>query len=67
MDNKIGSTLADLRKKRGISQEKLAKDLDISVSSVRKYEYGERTPNDDTKMIIAKYYGKTVGELFFGE
>lgn len=49
------------------SQVEVAKDLGIGVSSLCMYETGERIPRDEIKERIAKYYGLTVGFLFFGE
>ena len=49
------------------SQSSVAKDLGIGVSSLCMYETGERIPRDEIKERIARYYGSTVGALFFGE
>lgn len=49
------------------TQSKVAKDLGLSVSSLSMYESGERVPRDEIKERMARYYGKTVGALFFGE
>ena len=43
----------------------VAKELGISHSSLVKYEKDERTPRDEVKKKIAKYYGKTVSYIFF--
>lgn len=48
-------------------QSVVAKDLGIGISSLCMYETGERIPRDEIKERIAKYYGLTVGFLFFGE
>ena len=45
----------------------VAKALGISVSALSMYELGERVPRDEIKEQMAKYYGLTVGFLFFGE
>lgn len=49
------------------TQASVAKDLGIGISSLCMYETGERIPRDEVKEKIAKYYGCTVGTLFFGE
>lgn len=49
------------------SQSAVARDLGIAVSSLCMYESGERIPRDEIKERIARYYGSTVGALFFGE
>ena len=60
---KIGQKLIKLRGTK--SREQVAVDLGISYSAVVSYELGERTPRDEIKIKIAKYYGVDVGELFF--
>ena len=61
----MGSKLRELRGER--SQAEVAKALMISDSALSAYETGERIPRDDVKRRIAKFYGKTVGEIFFDE
>ena len=61
----IRQRLVDARGKK--SQTEVAKDLGISVSSLSMYESCERIPRDEVKEQRAKYYGVTVGFLFFGE
>lgn len=58
----------DLRALRGDrTRETVAADLHISVSAIAMYENGERIPRDEVKIALAAYYGKSVGDLFFGE
>lgn len=59
----IGKKLAELRGER--SQEKVARDLGISVSALSMYEQGNRIPRDEIKIKIADYYGQTVQSIFF--
>lgn len=49
------------------SQTEVAKGVGISVSALSMYESGERIPRDEIKEQLARYYGMTVGFLFFGE
>lgn len=57
-----------LRQARGDQpQKKVADDLGISTSALSMYESGERSPRDDLKVRIARYYQTTVGALFFNE
>lgn len=37
----------------------------ISVSALQMYENGKRIPRDPIKVRLARYYGKTVQEIFF--
>ena len=46
---------------------KVAKETGISISALSMYESGDRIPRDEIKERLAKYYGTTVGSLFFGE
>lgn len=55
-----------LRELRGdMSQEKMAKELGITKSSLAMYERNERVPRDEVKIRIANYFKKTVQEIFF--
>lgn len=55
-----------LVKLRGVqSREDVAKAVGISVSAISMYENGERVPRDDIKVQLAKYYNRTVQEIFF--
>ena len=55
-----------LRELRGsMTQEEMAKRLNITKSSLAMYERNERVPRDEVKIRIAKYFGKTVQEIFF--
>ena len=57
-----------LRKLRGTrTREKVAAALHISVSALAMYENGSRIPRDEIKVALARYYGTTVGELFFDQ
>ena len=49
------------------SREEAAKEMGISVSALTMYELGQRSPRDEIKVRIARYYGTSVGGLFFYE
>ena len=51
----FGTTILEKRKILKISRDKMAKDLGISVSSIRFYERGERAPNFVIHNAIQKY------------
>ena len=66
MDTKeIGSRLRDLRGDR--SQQEVADALGLTAMAISSYERGERTPQDEIKIRLAEYYGKTVQEIFFAQ
>ena len=62
MDNEL---LRELR--GGKKQEEIAKDIGITKSAWAMYERGERIPRDEVKVKIAKYFGRTIEELFFAK
>lgn len=61
----IGKKLVELRGEK--SQETVAKAVGISVSAIGMYEKGNRIPRDEIKIKLAKYFGKSVQEIFFTE
>lgn len=64
MDN-IAKKLVELRGEK--TREEVAKAIGVSVSAVGMYENGERIPRDFIKIRIAKYYNRSVEEIFFTE
>ena len=60
-----GKRLRELRLARGISAAALADEIGVTESAVFFYEAGERTPRDDKKVAIAKFFGVHVAEIFF--
>lgn len=60
---RIGIIISDLIGDR--NRKTVAEDLDISLSALNMYIRGERIPRDEIKLKIAKYFGKTVDEIFF--
>lgn len=64
MDAKlIGARLKDLRGDR--SQKEVADAIGVEVMTISNYERGERTPQDEIKVRLADYFGKTVQDIFF--
>lgn len=63
----VGRRIQSLRKKENLSQQKLADDLGVSVSTITMYENGMRTPRDEVKVKIAKRFNLTVEQIFFTE
>ena len=52
----FGRKWSELRKTKGLSQEQLATDLNISQSSVSNYESGLTKPDTDILQKIAEYF-----------
>lgn len=59
----IGEKLKKLR--GGKKSKDVAKAIGITVSALSNYENDYRIPRDETKRKIAKYYKKSVEEIFF--
>ena len=59
----IGTMLKELRGEK--SQNEVASALGVTAMAVSQYERGERVPNDNMKIKIASYFGKSVEELFY--
>lgn len=59
----IAATLRNLRGEK--SRREVADAIGVTVSALQMYETGYRIPRDETKVRIAEFYGKTVGEIFF--
>ena len=55
--------LRELRKSRGISQLKLAMDLNTSQNTVSRYETGEREPGIGELIKIADYFEVSIDYL----
>ncbi len=55
--------LKEIRKKRGISQLKLAMDLNTNQNTISRYETGEREPGINELIKIAEYFGVSIDYL----
>ena len=55
--------LKELRKKKGISQLRLATDLNTTQNTISRYETGEREPGIDELIKIADYFNVSVDFL----
>jgi len=59
--------LQELRKQKGLTQEKLAESLYVSRTAVSKWESGRGYPNIDSLKAIAGFFEITIDELLSGE
>lgn len=59
--------LQELRKKRGLTQEELAKALYVSRTAISKWESGRGYPSIDSLKEISKFFSVTIDDLLSGE
>lgn len=55
--------LREIRRRKGISQLKLAMDLNTSQNTISRYETGEREPGINELIKIADYFNVSVDYL----
>ncbi|MEK3917247.1 helix-turn-helix domain-containing protein [Paenibacillus sp. FSL H7-0331] len=60
---KFSESLRTLRKARGISQSKLATELDIPESNIRRYESQNDTPNIERLKQLGDYFKVSIDKL----
>lgn len=65
--NEFGKRLKLLRENAGLTQEKLADVLHISVTHEGKLEKGSRTPSVDLLLQISDYFSASVDYLLKGK
>lgn len=58
-------TLSELRTEKNLTQRQLAKELNISNSTIAMYEIGTRVPNLKIAIEIAKYFDVPVESIYF--
>lgn len=63
MNVEIAQRLAELRRKKGYSQEALANALGLSRQAVSKWERAESSPDTENLIALAKLYGVSLDEL----
>ena len=59
----IGARLKELRGDK--SREEVGMAVGVTAQAICNYECGIRTPSDDIKVKLAKFYGKTVQAIFY--
>lgn len=64
---KIGEFLKELRKEKGLTQEQLAEQWNVSRRSVSRWETGSNMPDLDTLIEMSDYYEIDLRELLEGE
>ena len=59
----IGAKIAACRKRAGMSQEKLANELNISRQAVSRWETGETVPNTETLKLLSALFDVSINTL----
>lgn len=68
MDKKsMGTFLTDLRKEKGLTQQEVADNLNVSNKTISKWERDEGFPEITIIPEVAKFYGITTDELLQGK
>jgi len=70
MDNlnkSIGNRISQLRKTRGITQEKLAEELDITTKHISSVERGTSSLSLEKMIAIRRYFDCTLDYLILGQ
>lgn len=60
---KLSEKIYSLRKERGLSQERLAEELNVSRQAVSKWENGTSFPEHEMLVTISSYFGVSVDYL----
>lgn len=58
------NTVKQLRAERGLSQRELAAAVDVSRQTINSIETGRYTPSLPLALALARYFGRTVEEVF---
>ncbi len=64
MDEKITNRVRELRKKSGMTQEDLARKLDVSRQTIISIEKGKYIPSLPLALRMSRYFGCTTDEMF---
>lgn len=64
---KIGAFMKELRKEKGLTQEQLAEQFNVSRRTVSRWETGNNLPELDILIGMADYYEVELPELLNGE
>jgi putative transcriptional regulator len=63
----VKNRLEEIRKQKGIRQEKLAADLEVSRQTIGSLENGRYNPSIILAFKIARYFGMSIEEIFIYE
>ena len=64
---RIGSFLSQLRKEKGLTQERLGEHLGVSNKTESRWETGTYLPPVEQLQLLSELYGITINEILSGE
>lgn len=60
---KFNEKILDLRKKKGLSQEELGRELNVSRQTISKWESGKSYPDFEKLVLLSDFFDLTLDEL----
>ena len=63
----LGNNIQTLRKKKGLSQEKLAEKINVTRQTISNWELGETAPNPEQLILLSKQFDISIDELVGNE
>ena len=61
---KVRNILIECRKEKGLTQEQVGKIVDKKKTTVASWEQGLSSPDIETLYRLAKYYGKSISQMY---
>lgn len=59
----LGNNIQSLRKRKGLSQEKLAEKINVTRQTISNWELGETAPNPEQLILLSKEFDISIDEL----
>lgn len=63
----LGNNIYNLRKENGLSQEKLAEQINVTRQTISNWELGVTSPNPEQLILLSKVLNKSIDELVGNE
>jgi transcriptional regulator with XRE-family HTH domain len=64
---KLGENIYRLRKAKGLSQERLAEEINVTRQTISNWELGETAPNPEQLILLSKEFAVSIDELVGNE
>lgn len=64
---KLGQKILKLRKQKGLSQEQLGEEIDVTRQTISNWELGETSPNPEQLKLLSKVFDISIDELLDNE